>query len=167
MVSPAGFAAVLGHEVGHVAHRHSVRQLQRAQAVQGGGANPCPGGALYFYDVAEDGSSVALTGFYSPSDVGVNSALAPGFCTPHVFDISDDGTKVAASWHSGGVRYLDISKAAGGTLGERTTGPDGAKQIGWYLPPGGDSCTAKFHKGPYIYSNDINRGFDVYRIVAD
>ena len=34
----AQLAAVLGHEVGHVAHRHSVRQLQRAQVVQGGGA---------------------------------------------------------------------------------------------------------------------------------
>lgn len=34
----AQLAAVLGHEVGHVAHRHSVRQLQRSQLVQGGGA---------------------------------------------------------------------------------------------------------------------------------
>ena len=34
----AQLAAVLSHEVGHVAHRHSVRQLQRAQIVQGGSA---------------------------------------------------------------------------------------------------------------------------------
>lgn len=32
----AQLAAVLAHEVGHVAHRHSVQQLQRAQIVQGG-----------------------------------------------------------------------------------------------------------------------------------
>ena len=32
----AQLAAVLSHEVGHVAHRHSVQQLQRAQIVQGG-----------------------------------------------------------------------------------------------------------------------------------
>ena len=34
----AQLAAVLSHEVGHVAHRHSVQQLQRAQIVQGGSA---------------------------------------------------------------------------------------------------------------------------------
>lgn len=34
----AQLAAVLGHEVAHVAHRHSVQQLQRAQLVQGGTA---------------------------------------------------------------------------------------------------------------------------------
>jgi beta-barrel assembly-enhancing protease len=32
----AQLASVLGHEVAHVAHRHSVQQLQRAQFVQGG-----------------------------------------------------------------------------------------------------------------------------------
>ena len=34
----AQLAAVLSHEAGHVAHRHSVQQLQRAQIVQGGSA---------------------------------------------------------------------------------------------------------------------------------
>ena len=34
----AQLAAVLSHEVGHVAHRHSVQQLKRAQIVQGGSA---------------------------------------------------------------------------------------------------------------------------------
>jgi predicted Zn-dependent protease len=32
----AQLASVLGHEVGHVAHRHSVQQIQRTQFVQGG-----------------------------------------------------------------------------------------------------------------------------------
>jgi predicted Zn-dependent protease len=32
----AEMAGVLGHEAGHVVHRHSVQQLQRAQLVQGG-----------------------------------------------------------------------------------------------------------------------------------
>jgi beta-barrel assembly-enhancing protease len=32
----AQLAAILGHEAGHVAERHSVRQMQRAQLIQGG-----------------------------------------------------------------------------------------------------------------------------------
>ena len=42
-----------------------------------------------------------------------------------------------------------------------------AEKSGWFIPKDGDSWSSKFHKGPYIYSNDINRGFDVYRIVPD
>ncbi len=34
----AQLASVLGHEAGHVAHRHSVQQLERAQLLQGGAA---------------------------------------------------------------------------------------------------------------------------------
>ena len=142
------------------------RLVVNDEMIAGGGVYACPGGALYFYDVAEDGSSVALTGVYSISEVGVNAALAPGFCTPHVFDISDDGTKVAAAWHSGGIRYLDISKASGATVGEGSTGADGVKELGWYLPPGGDSFTAQFHKGPYIYAVDSNRGLEVLKILG-
>lgn len=140
------------------------RLLVNDEAVTGGGVHPCPGGALYFYDVAEDGASVTLTGFYSPADVLVNAAAAAGFCTPHVFDISRDGKRVAASWHTGGVRYLDITKTSGATFGETSTSPEGAREIGWYLGPGADHFTAKFYKGPYIYTVDLNRGLEVLRI---
>jgi len=34
----AQLASILGHEAGHVAHRHSVEQLERAQLLQGGAA---------------------------------------------------------------------------------------------------------------------------------
>ena len=141
------------------------RLVVNDEAVTGGGVHPCPGGALYFYDVAEDGSAVDLTGVYSPNEVLVNAALGPGFCTPHVFDISKDGTKVAASWHSAGIRYLDITKANGATLGEESTGADGVEQLGWYLGPGAaDHFTAKFHRGPYVYSVDLNRGLEILEI---
>ena len=35
------------------------------------------------------------------------------------------------------------------------------------MPDGGVSWSSKFYKGPYIYSNDIQRGFDVFKIVAE
>jgi hypothetical protein len=81
-----------------------------------------------------------------------------------VFDISPDSTKIAISWYSAGTRYLDISNPAGATFGENTSPAGGVTELGWFIPAGASSWSSKFHKGPYIYSNDINRGFDVYKI---
>jgi hypothetical protein len=129
------------------------------------GPYPCPGGALYFYDLAvTDGAADAtLTGTYSIGDAAVTPATEAGFCTPHVFDISRDGTKVAASWHAAGVRYLDITARDGATIGaDSPTG--GVKELGSYTSEGGDSFTAKFLRGPYIYSVDIPTGLQIFKI---
>jgi hypothetical protein len=128
--------------------------------------SPCPGGALYFYDVLDSpqGHALSLTGTYTPSDVGFTSTSRVGFCTAHVFDISADGTKVAASWHYAGLRYVDISKTNGATWGSHASPPDGAKELGWWVHPEGDTFSAKFHRGPYIYTMDSERGFEIFRI---
>jgi hypothetical protein len=127
---------------------------------------PCPGGALYFYDLGgpRGARTADLAGAYTVSDAGVTASESAGFCTPHVFDISRDGTKVAASWHAAGVRYLDISKHAGVTHGDQPSGPDGVIELGAYTVEGGDNFTAKFFKGPYIYSVDVNAGLQIFRI---
>lgn len=129
----------------------------------GGGAYACPGGALYFFQIV-GGRSLALQGVYEPNEIlfaGENTA--PASCTSHVFDISDDGKKLAISWYTAGTRYLDISNMVGATVGDIG---NGVKELGWFVPKDGDSWASKFHKGPYIYSNDIHRGFDVYKITA-
>jgi len=127
----------------------------------GGGAYPCPGGALYFYEIV-GGRALVLRGAYEPAVVGTAQGGVAS-CTSHVFDISDDGTKLAISWYTAGTRYLDISNMTGATFGDQGTG---VKELGWFIPEGGDSWSSKFHKGSYIYSNDIARGFDVYKITA-
>ena len=129
----------------------------------GGSAFPCPGGALYFYGLEADRVPV-LKGVYEPSQVG----LAPGNdelagCTAHVFDISDDSKTLAISWYSAGVRYLDISAVTGATVGE--TG-SGVKELGWFIGEDSMSWASKMHRGPYIFTNDENRGFDVLRITG-
>ncbi|MEA2433978.1 MAG: hypothetical protein QOG54_1435 [Actinomycetota bacterium] len=133
----------------------------------GGSAYPCPGGALYFYDVVETPAApvLALKGMYEPQEVALarDGQSGPQACTSHVFDISDDGTKVAISWYSAGSRYLDVSKYTGVTVGANST-PDAVKELGWFMPDGGVTWSSKFYKGPYIYSNDEQRGFDVFRI---
>jgi hypothetical protein len=122
---------------------------------------PCPGGGMYFYDITGTGDArdVSLHGTYTIDDVTPKG----GMCTPHVFDLSPDGTKVAASWHYGGVRLLDITNSAGYTVGTTQRVGDGVREIGSYSRAGGDFFTAKIYKGPYIYAVDNNAGLVVLR----
>ena len=134
---------------------------------EGGGGlpYPCPGGAWYFYDFST-GQVPVLTGVYEPGEfiVARNHEPAAGACTSHVFDISDDGTKVAISWYTVGTRYLDITQAIGATVGANRT-PTGITECGWYIPDDGDSWSSKFSTDDrYIFSNDIARGFDIFKI---
>ena len=131
----------------------------------GGGLTfPCPGGALYFYDL-QAGVVPVLTAIYEPGSVvfARQDQTAPGSCTSHVFDFDEDGSHLAISWYSAGTRYLDISNPTGITFGTQGTG---VKEVGYFIPDGSSSWSSKIHKGKYIYSNDINRGFDIYKITA-
>ncbi len=132
------------------------------------GPNPCPGAALYFYDVlaSASGHALVLSGVYYPDDLVLNDANRPGFCTAHVFDISSDGTKIAAAWHSAGVRYLDITQSSGLSYGAEAGTPGGAREIGSYLAPNADAFSAKMHRGPYVYVVDTDRGFEVLKATA-
>ncbi|MEA2517428.1 MAG: hypothetical protein QOG16_1266 [Actinomycetota bacterium] len=127
----------------------------------------CPGGFMYFYDVTKSGSTYGLdlTGTYTIAERGQTpSGGAPTLCTPHIFDISDDGSRVSAAWHEGGLRYLDISESAGVTSGAEQLVPGGVKELGWYSNPGGDVFSTKLFKGPYLYAVDLYVGFQVFKI---
>ncbi|MGH2730488.1 MAG: LVIVD repeat-containing protein [Actinomycetota bacterium] len=134
----------------------------------GGGATyPCPGGALYAYllEGTETQPVPVLVGAYEPDEF-VATSEGPGGCTSHVFDISDDSKKIAISWYTAGTRYLDVSNPHGFTVGGNGAG---IVELGWFIPEGGDSWSSKFHprNENYIYSNDILRGFDAYKIVTE
>lgn len=129
----------------------------------GGGAYPCPGGAWYVYDFSS-GSVPVLTGVYEPANFIVGQEGGVGGCTSHVFEISSDSTKIAVSWYTLGTRYLDITTAIGATVGGNRP-PTGIKECGWFVPEGADSWSSKFSTDEkYITSNDIQRGFDIYKI---
>ena len=135
---------------------------------EGGGGlpYPCPGGALYFYRL-EGGVVPVLTGIYEPNEVLIakDSQGGPGACTSHVFDISDDGKQVAISWYTAGTRVLDVEAMTGAAFGEHAAG--GISEIGWFQPDGGVSWSSKFYKGTkYVFSNDIQRGFDVFKVTG-
>ena len=127
----------------------------------------CPGGGIYFYDITSGatGYGLTLTGYYAIDEVGLNAHGDPTTkCTPHIFDISADGRKMTASWHEGGIRYLDISSSAGVTVGAQQVTPGGVEQLGYYVSKGGMAFNTKFHKGPYIYVVDVNIGFQVLKV---
>ena len=125
----------------------------------------CPGGGLFFYDITGTGADrdVSFHGSYVIDDPVIAEGNNVGQCTPHVFDLSSDGTKVAASWHSGGVRLLDITKTAGVTVGTQQRVGEGAREIASYNTTGGDFFTAKIHNGPYVYGVDNNNGLVIFR----
>ena len=132
----------------------------------GGMGYPCPGGALYFYRL-EGGVVPVLTGIYEPNEIVLakDSQGGLGACTSHVFDLSDDGKTLAISWYSAGTRVLDISAMTGIAFGENAAG--GVSEIGWFQPDGGSSWSSKIHEGDkYIFSNDIQRGFDVLQVTG-
>lgn len=130
----------------------------------GGAPYPCPGGALYFYQLQGTKTQPVpvLTSIFEPQEVLVAQS-GPGACTSHVFDVSDDSSKLSISWYTAGTHYLDISNAVGLTFGNVGVG---VVELGWFIPENGDSWSSKMHRGPYIYSNDLNRGFDVYKITG-
>ena len=136
---------------------------------EGGGGlpYPCPGGAFYFYDFSNPPVPV-LTGTYWPAEfVTAQGNTTPGACTSHVFDINSDGTKIAISWYTVGTRYLDITGAVGPTVGPHGS-PAGIVECGWYIPEDGDSWSSKFSLDDrWIFSNDIARGFDIFKITAE
>ncbi|MDQ4125043.1 MAG: hypothetical protein M3134_05520 [Actinomycetota bacterium] len=131
----------------------------------GGIVAPCPLGALYFYEWDAKGPEhMTLVGEWQPAEA-VTPADEPTnapLCTSHVFGISADGTKVAASWHNAGVRVIDISEMAGVGVGDQGTG---AKELGWHVAPGADAWSAKFDRtGRYVFVNDANLGFQVFEL---
>lgn len=126
----------------------------------------CPGGLMYFYDLTGDPSAPVAepTGLYFPTEILASSPTK--MCAAHIFDISDDGTRIAASWHDAGIRYLDITETAGVTHGTTQVVPGGPTELGWYVNSGGDSFSAKLFKGPYVYAVDLNHGFQVFKVTG-
>ena len=134
----------------------------------GGAPYPCPGGALYFYRL-EGGMVPVLTGIYEPGEVALarDDQGLPGACTSHVFDISEDGKQVSISWYTAGTRVLDVSDATGVAFGDQSAG--GVREIGWFMPDGGVSWSSKFSSSGdtgYVFSNDLNRGFDAFKVTG-
>lgn len=114
------------------------------------GSGVCPGGGLTFYDIEGMNESAPIPVGYFTANVVGNSPDHRA-CTAHVGRITPNSQLMVLGWYIGGVRVVDISD------------PSMPREIGHAVMPGTEVWSAKIYKGPYVYTSDEGRGFDVYR----
>lgn len=71
-------------------------------------------------------------------------------CSSHYFSYRPDGI-VAVAWYQQGTRFLDVSN------------PKNIRQIGYYLPPVGESFATYYYKGMF-YVLDTVRGIEILKL---
>lgn len=139
----------------------------------------CPGGGVGIYDVTgELEAEPVRVGYWNIPEVR-NSGAGPGGgeslrCTSHVLRFYPEQKLMSIGWYNAGVRLVDISGLVGASLGVTpATGnvPMGMKEVGYRYFPDSESWTSKINKfepdgSAYVFSNDITRGFDVFRYSA-
>lgn len=113
-----------------------------------GGTAVCPGEGMTFFDLTDEAHPVPVGQFFAPvvGNPGDNRA-----CTGHVGEVASNGEVVATGWYTGGARVIDFST------------PSLPTEIGHAVMEGAEVWTANFYKGPYLYTADQRRGFDVFR----
>jgi hypothetical protein len=97
--------------------------------------------------------------------LGGNGTAGPGSIQPGYDGVSTLGNRrLATAWYGAGTWYVDFSRTPRDGDGiredpETTWG----NTKGWSVMPGADTWSAKEYKG-HIYTGDMTRGFDVFRI---
>lgn len=154
--------------------------------LNGGGTAPCPGGAVYVYDIrgANETAPVLLglveAGAGPVSGRNNNELVVPppvstNGCTSHVMDLNPNKKSFTIGWYQAGTRVFDFSglyntdgtpKTDAKVLawGEYGSGP--VKETGWIIPQGANTWSAKQYAGVpgYIFSDDLVLGFYVTKI---
>lgn len=146
----------------------------------GGGATyPCPGGAIYVYDIRNEsvpillGAAEAGVGPVTGRQYDEQAVGSAGGCTSHVMDLNPDGKSLSIGWYVGGTRTFSF-EALYNADGTPKVGPAlaygmngvGLVESGYMIPEGADTWSAKqYSQVPgYIFSNDQNLGLYVSRI---
>ena len=129
----------------------------------------CPGGGLHVYDItgAKERNPEKIGAWFIPSTQPQDGAT----CTSHVLRIYPRQQMMTISWYAQGVRVLDISGLATyeGSPSDTAFGKGiGMKEVGHFFFPDSDSWSFKTNKikrdGSFFgYSNDLVRGFDVFK----
>ena len=146
----------------------------------GGGATyPCPGGAVYAYDIRNEavpvllGAAQAGVGPVTGRQIDEPAVGSPGSCTSHVMDLNPDGRSITLGWYTGGTRMFSFASFYD-AAGQPKPGPAlawgkngiGLVESGYMVPEGADTWSAKqYSELPgYIFSDDQNLGLYVTRI---
>ena len=113
-------------------------------------------GAMHFYRLGADGlvqrSGTDKAGIFNiPPEANEPAQVADeAGCTSHVFWQAPDQNRLTIAWYGRGTRVVDFSD------------PAKPRQLGFFVPMGGNTWSAKPHRG-FIFSGDIARGMDVFR----
>jgi hypothetical protein len=135
------------------------------------GTGQCPNGGVHVYDITGQLELAPVkVGYWNVDQVRTFNV---GYsCTAHVFDIHDDTDLMTIAYYQGGVHVVDLSGLVGVALGKSGVG---MKQLGFYYfedkAAGARASNTWAVKAPktsrdgsfYLYGNDQNRGFDVYK----
>ena len=143
------------------------------------GTGQCPNGGVHVFDITGPLENAPVkVGYWNIDEVretdqgitntGVSDppfgAISMQSCTAHVFEIYDDAALMTIAFYNGGVRVVDLSGLIGVSLGGNGVG---MKQVGAFRFPDSNTWAVKAprvsRKGFYLYGNDMQRGFDVYR----
>lgn len=170
-----------GSTIGHdVVITPDKRFLFAGDELNGGGTAPCPGGAIYVYDLLDE-TEPELIGVVEAESGPVTGRNATeafvgsiGGCTSHVMDLNPDERSFTIGWYVSGFRTFDFSglyDAQGnpspspsvrwGSLG---AGP--VFEDGWLVASGANTWSAKqYAEVPgYIFADDLALGFLVAKI---
>ena len=148
----------------------------------GGGTYPCPGGAIYVYDLTNEAAPLLL----GAAEAGGGPVIArnidevpgpqvTGGCTSHVMELNPDGKSLTIGWYRLGTRIFDFSsfynadgtaKAAGNIAAAWGSHGVGLVETGFMIPDNANTWSAKqYAKVPgYIFSDDLNLGLYVTKI---
>jgi len=148
----------------------------------GGGAPfPCPGGAIYVYDIRNEANPVLLGAGEAGGGPGIGRNLDEvpgparvGGCTSHVMELNPDGKSLTLGWYVLGTRTFsfaglynpDGTPKPGPALSWGSNGV-GLVETGYMIPTDSSSTWAakQYAKVPgYIFSNDGSAGFYVTKI---
>ncbi|HVM28272.1 MAG TPA: hypothetical protein VM433_11475 [Mycobacteriales bacterium] len=149
----------------------------------GGGATyPCPGGAVYVYDLTDERAPLMLGAVQAGGGpvVGRNLTDVPGStrtggCTSHVMELNPDKKSFTIAWYVLGTRVFDFSsfynadgtpKPAAGIAAAWGQFGVGVTETAYMVPDRANTWSAKqYDKVPgYIFSDDINLGLYVSKI---
>ncbi len=120
------------------------------------GTGVCPGEGLASYDIAggNENQPIGPLGYYFPNVVGPSGDRP---CSSH-FGRFAPGTKIMSiGWYIAGARVVDWSDPSNPVELASAVMPRTETM------PGSNTWAAKFYKGPYLYTGDLERGFDVFR----
>ena len=148
----------------------------------------CPGGGLLVYDITGELelAPVFVGAWFIPQVEPVSPADRDGrgslgvlpACTSHVLRFHPEEAIMTIGWYSAGVRVVDLSSLVGVSAGAvpaiGDTGQAGAgmREIGYSYFADSNAWAAKTpeitvdeagNRSCYLYANDIQRGFDVFR----